>query len=485
MPRILVVDDSPTILKVVSAILARSGIEHLTARDGVRGLELLAAGEPVDLILLDFVMPKMNGYQFCRELRKEPAFKSLPVVLMSAKSDRIRDQFVQQTGAADAITKPFDARTLVAVVEGVLAKVKAGRGPQPPEAETMPEEESLGETSDEPRPSLLPRQLEQRAASEVIKHVTAVVAPAILALPQSELGKRDSLDRAIAKALSASPLDVLLTALREATSATTKEVLSGDMAFVPLPEVLQVLQMQRQTGVMRLLSGARSVSVFMREGTVDLARATYERSEYKLGRYFVEMGKLTRKEVDAALDRAQAKSLRLGDALVADKKVSDEERREALAKQSCEIMYDLVRWQTGRFWFAREPHSAEAADAKLGLAVAGLVLEGFRRVDEWRLMEGTIVWEDVVVVDEAALSQVESSFNRSERLLLAAVDGKRTVTQIVDECEITRFDALKILYQLLSSRVLRSIRPTHSEILLAPPPRIDDSTTEGSVTEAP
>jgi CheY-like chemotaxis protein len=108
--RILVVDDSPTIRKVVKSILEARDYEAVLAEDGQNALELLGH-ERVDLVLLDFVMPRMNGYQFCRELRAHPELKNLPVVLMSAKGDKIRGQFVQQTGATDAITKPFDART--------------------------------------------------------------------------------------------------------------------------------------------------------------------------------------------------------------------------------------------------------------------------------------------------------------------------------------------------------------------------------------
>src|SRR5688572_27222971 len=108
--RVLVVDDSSTILKVVSAILTRHGFEPALARDGVIGIDMIKRGDKFDLVLLDFVMPRMNGYQFCRELRSMPEHKNLPVVLMSAKGDKIRGQFVKQTGAVDAITKPFDAR---------------------------------------------------------------------------------------------------------------------------------------------------------------------------------------------------------------------------------------------------------------------------------------------------------------------------------------------------------------------------------------
>lgn len=487
MPRILVVDDSPTILKVVSAILSRAGLESLTARDGVAGLKLLADHGPFDLILLDFVMPRMNGYQFCRELRKDPSLKALPVVLMSAKGDRIRAQFVNQTGAVDAITKPFDARALVAVVEGVLAKVKAGRAPALPEGETMPDEESLGEDS-EPRPSLLPRQLESRALTQLVGHVSAAVVPAIMSLGGTELTKSDALRGAIARALETSPLDALLMTLREATSASAREVLSGDLAFVPLPEVLQLLQMQRQTGVLRVVSGRRSANLFMRDGLVDLAVATGEKAEFRLGRYFIEMGLLKRADVEAAVDAATRRNARLGDHMVQTTKVTEAKRNDALRKQSCEIVYDLVRWPHGRFWFSRDPHTAEAEKARLALGVGPLVLEGFRRVDEWRVMEGTIVWEDIVVVDEAVLQQVGENLNNAERMLLSVVDGKRDVNEIVEESDLARFDALKIIYQFLSSRVLRGIKrarpsePVRASQMPPPPRPVEEfSTTEGSL----
>src|SRR5215468_10908157 len=195
--RVLVVDDSPTILKVVSAILARNGYEAAVARDGVAGIEMIKRGPKYDLVLLDFVMPRMNGYQFCRELRSTPAHRALPVVLMSAKGDKIRGQFVQQTGAVDAITKPFDARALVAVIEGALAKTAEGRARPVPEAEAMPDEETLAESL---RPAQLAKAQRQKTTSDVAYRLAHAIAPGLLALSPSERETEAAILTAVSRA---------------------------------------------------------------------------------------------------------------------------------------------------------------------------------------------------------------------------------------------------------------------------------------------
>ena len=112
---VLVIDDSPTITKVVQLVLTKAGYRVQTAVDGEQGLASVRADRP-DLILLDFVMPKMNGYQVCRALGESETLKEVPVVLMSAKGDQVGERFVKVMGIVDYITKPFSPEALVRAV---------------------------------------------------------------------------------------------------------------------------------------------------------------------------------------------------------------------------------------------------------------------------------------------------------------------------------------------------------------------------------
>ncbi|MFO0613267.1 MAG: response regulator [Polyangiaceae bacterium] len=442
--RVLVVDDSATILKVVSAILARHGYVTQTARDGLMGIELLKRGQAFDLVLLDFVMPRMNGYQFCRELRSAAGESAPPVVLMSAKSDKIREQFVQQTGAVDAISKPFDARALIAVVESGLAKAK--------QAAAAREKEML-EPVEEPRPSVFSRKLKGTGQEELARRMVALLTDPLAAIAP---GKAGEVEKVIRAAIEGGSLDELFVAVRGAASATSREILAGDLARVPLAEVMQMMQMQRQTGLMRVEDAKRVLVISVRDGLIDFARLTGGRSEFRIGRYLVELGAATKAQVDEAEKKATAEGRRIGEVLVESSVVSAAAREEALIRQVSDLVYDMLRWSAGRFWFTQEAFSPEAEEARLGLGVASLLLEGFRRVDEWRLMEPTIAWDQVLSVDEKALAPLREKLSRAEKLVVDAVDGKRTLDEVLAASHLGSFDAVKVVYQFLKSRVLVS-----------------------------
>jgi twitching motility two-component system response regulator PilG len=119
--RILIVDDSPTVCKIVSITLKKRGFKVSTAADGVEAMAMISADRP-DLILLDINMPRMDGYQLCKLIKGYPETKDIPVVMLSGKDgffDRVRGKLV---GCSDYITKPFDPEQLVATVEQYVSR---------------------------------------------------------------------------------------------------------------------------------------------------------------------------------------------------------------------------------------------------------------------------------------------------------------------------------------------------------------------------
>ncbi|MBP9675321.1 MAG: response regulator transcription factor [Anaerolineaceae bacterium] len=116
--KILVVDDTLNVLKMISDFLVSQDYEVLTAADGKEALESFAAETP-DLILLDIMMPNMDGYQFIRELRKE---SDTPVIMITAKQQEAEIIKGFDLGADDYITKPFHLRELLVRMRAVLRR---------------------------------------------------------------------------------------------------------------------------------------------------------------------------------------------------------------------------------------------------------------------------------------------------------------------------------------------------------------------------
>ena len=119
--RILVVDDEIYIVHILDFSLGMEGYEVLTALDGEQALEKARAEKP-DLIVLDIMMPKLDGYETCKALKSNPETKDIPVILLSAKGRNVDQKVGFEVGADDYITKPFSPRKLVERINAILGQ---------------------------------------------------------------------------------------------------------------------------------------------------------------------------------------------------------------------------------------------------------------------------------------------------------------------------------------------------------------------------
>jgi two-component system alkaline phosphatase synthesis response regulator PhoP len=127
--RILVVDDEIYIVHILDFSLGMEGYEVVTALDGEEALEKARETKP-DLIVLDIMMPKMDGYETCKALKADDRTKNIPVILLSAKGRNVDMQTGYDVGADEYITKPFSPRKLVDRINAMLGQSDPSKLPK-------------------------------------------------------------------------------------------------------------------------------------------------------------------------------------------------------------------------------------------------------------------------------------------------------------------------------------------------------------------
>jgi DNA-binding response OmpR family regulator len=121
MKTVLVIDDEKDLIKLVDYHLSREGYLVIGAKDGLQGLETAKKHKP-DLILLDIMLPGMDGWEVCKHLKKSTELSRIPVIMLTARTQEMDKVLGLELGADDYITKPFSPRELVARVKAILRR---------------------------------------------------------------------------------------------------------------------------------------------------------------------------------------------------------------------------------------------------------------------------------------------------------------------------------------------------------------------------
>jgi CheY-like chemotaxis protein len=400
---LLIIDDSPTVQKVVELALSEVGHRVVAAPDGETALALVREARAVPaLILLDGLIPGRDAADFCRQLTDHPTLARVPVVVMIARGQAadLEERFAKASNVVDTLAKPFSPETLQAVVARVVGL--------PPSA------------------------------------VGAAVAEAL--------------------SLSAGPADAAVAEAR--AFAAAGQVLAGDLAVISLSQILELLAEQQHSGTLRVLNTETNarIEIFFRAGRVDFAAAVGVAEELLIGRFAVETGDVTAEaltRVIAERARGAGKLPLFGADLIARGLISAEALAMAMVRQTSELAYETLRWRAGFFQFRRgaEP----PAEARLQLNVDRMLLEAYRRVDEWRVIAREISdLDEVFVRNETKIGELpRGTLTREELGVLDEVDGRQSLREIVRKLRMGSFDVSKMFFRFRRARLIRKrVAPT-------------------------
>ena len=201
--KLLLADDSITIQKVVELVLAEEDFEIKSVSNGEDALNLLGTFKP-DIVLADIEMPKVNGYNLCEKIKKNPATSNVPVILLAGAFEPIDEELAREVGADDSVIKPFESQELISKINAALTMVSAGAEQDEPvmeedflgsieEADVFAESASGGEEGEAVEAADIETVEEDLWSMEEIQETLGVEAETVV---ESEMDEAFGLDEA-------------------------------------------------------------------------------------------------------------------------------------------------------------------------------------------------------------------------------------------------------------------------------------------------
>jgi hypothetical protein len=255
--------------------------------------------------------------------------------------------------------------------------------------------------------------------------------------------------------------------------------LEGTIKDFGLPDIFQLIGLQRKTGTLTLQSDKEEVTVTFENGMVVMADSSAKRLEDRLGHVLVKQGKLSASRLEEALQTQKATLQRLGHILVTSNAITAKDLREALQVQVSQIVFKVFRWRDGEYLFAPSDSVDYDRDNFAPMSADFILMEGIRMVDEWPIIEKKIPSMDLVfrpVVDHALIEVVEGDgdeptfgslsdakrpsasskirLSRQEENIFRKVDGTRTVQGIIDSTGLPEFETCRTLFDLLNRNLI-------------------------------
>ena len=282
--------------------------------------------------------------------------------------------------------------------------------------------------------------------------------------------------------------------------------LEGTLRDFSLADIFQLIGLQRKTGVLTLRTKDDTVTVTFLDGKVVGADSLTHRLENRLGTVLMKSGMLTNEQLARALEIQKETLQRLGFILTHYGIISADALKQALQLQILQIVYRLFRWKDGDYHFSQETTIEYDRDNVAPITAESILMEGARMIDEWPIIEKRIrssdmvfrkknmAQDNIVVVtggDEADEVDFDDNappvkrrkthsgsdkirISQEEKQVYELVDGRKTVTEIVEVSRLSDFDTNKALYELLTRDLIEEVRGQAAVAAVAATP-VDES----------
>ena len=259
--------------------------------------------------------------------------------------------------------------------------------------------------------------------------------------------------------------------------------LEGTIKDFGLPDIFQLIGLQRKTGLLTLTNDKETVTVTFENGMVVMADSSAKRLEDRLGHVLVKQGKLGKERLDEALQTQRATLQRLGHVLITGNYITTKDLKEALQTQVSQLVFKVFRWRDGEYHFAPTESVDYDRENFTPMSADFILMEGIRMVDEWPIIEKRIPSMDIVfssVVEpslievgggdglgieepvgepkrSAASSASQIRLTPEEEKIYRKVDGTRTVQQIIDSTGLGEFEVCRTLFDLLNRNLISTV----------------------------
>jgi len=235
-----------------------------------------------------------------------------------------------------------------------------------------------------------------------------------------------------------------------------RAILQGDLSKIQLPDVLSFVAMIRETGKLVLRRGELERTIHWTAG--EIVFASSNSPEHSLGMFLLRNGKITQEQYDESKRRVTPQ-LRHGKILVQMGAISPKDLWWGVKNQVLEIMYSLFGWKDGSFAFHDSADELAQERIVLHLNTSSVIMEGIRRLDESARIRELIPSLDVVFgkVPGAAPDFRSLELNDAEIAIYQDIDGIRSVRELTGRSELTQFEVARILFQLLSTRLIEAV----------------------------